>query len=195
MSPAPLKTAVIIGSVREGRIAPLVTRWFVEQAATREDIEIDVIDLLEADLPDGLPGHFGGEKPTQVAVLSPRIAAADAFVVVVPEYNRGYPAALKIAIDSFNWEWQAKPVSFVSYGGISGGVRATEQLRTVFAELHAPAIRDYVAIDKIGSRFGPDGTFPTEPEGCNAAAKIMLDRLVWWGLALRDARAARPYAG
>jgi len=59
----------------------------------------------------------------------------DAFVVVTPEYNHGYPGPLKTAIDSVGREWHAKPVGFVCYGGLSGGLRAVEQLRIVFASV------------------------------------------------------------
>jgi NAD(P)H-dependent FMN reductase len=194
MDSTPLKTAIVIGSVRDGRLAPHVANWFVDQASGRSDLELDVIDLIDAALPDGLRGHFGGERPNEVEALRPRLAAADAFVIVVPEYNRGYPGALKIAIDSFHTEWNAKPVGFVSYGGISGGLRAVEQLRLVFAEVHATAIRDSVSFSNAWARFGEDGSWPTEREGCDAAASVMLDQLVWWGMALRTARAELAYA-
>ncbi len=74
------------------------------------------------------------------------MAEADAFLVVTPEYNHGYPAALKELIDSVYEPWHAKPVAFVSYGGASGGIRAVEQLRQVFAELHAVTLRDGVQL-------------------------------------------------
>ncbi|RJL31950.1 NADPH-dependent FMN reductase [Bailinhaonella thermotolerans] len=190
----PLKVVVIVGSVRDGRIGHLVKDWFVGQAGPREDIELDVVDLAEAALPDGLRGHFFGERPEEVVALQPRLRAADAFVVIVPEYNRGYPAALKVLIDSYGpGEWGYKPVAFVSYGSMRfGGVMAAEQLRPVFTEVGATTIRDSVAFSQVWELFGEDGSWPREPEGCNAAAKVMLDQLTWWAHALRDARAARP---
>jgi NAD(P)H-dependent FMN reductase len=68
---------------------------------------------------------FDSDDPA-VHALSARIDAADGFVVITPEYNHGYPASLKLAIDSVYHPWQAKPVAFVSYGGIAGGLRAVE---------------------------------------------------------------------
>jgi NAD(P)H-dependent FMN reductase len=114
-------------------------------------------------------------------------------VVVTPEYNHGYPASLKQAIDLGGREWWAKPVAFVSYGGISGGLRAVEQLRQVFAELHAVTVRDTVSFHGAHGCFDDSGS-PRDPSGRNAAAKTMLDQLAWWAYALRDARAVRPYA-
>src|SRR5690606_5287867 len=103
------------------------------------------------------------------------------------EYNHGYPAALKLAIDWLRDEWRAKPVGFVAYGGISGGLRAVEQLRLVFAELHAMTVRDVVSFHNAWDLFDAAG-MPRDPEGCAAAARGMLDQLAWWARALHDAR-------
>ncbi|WP_327045608.1 NAD(P)H-dependent oxidoreductase [Microbispora sp. NBC_01189] len=188
-----LGIALIIGSVRDGRVAPLVANWFAAQAERRGDLALDVIDLAETRLPDGLRGHFGGDRPEEVTALRPRVDEAHAFVVVTPEYNRSFPAALKLMIDSYHREWAAKPVGFVSYGGVSSGLRAVEQLRLVFAELHAVTVRDSVAFRSPWTLFDDDGKWPKDPAGAEGAAKTMLDELVWFGRALRDARAARPY--
>lgn len=191
MSSERIRIAVIIGSTRKGRFGPTVAAWFVEQAEQYADLVVDVIDLAEARLPETL-GGFGDEPGPAVAAVSPLLAAADAFVVVTPEYNHSFPASLKSAIDWHTEEWHAKPVGFVSYGGLAGGLRAVEHLRQVFAELHAVTVRDTVSFHDAWSQFDPDGR-AAAPDGCNAAAKSMLDQLTWWGTALRDARTKRPY--
>lgn len=178
-----LRLAVITGSTREGRFGPVVARWFAAQAVRRHDMVLDVIDLAEVDLPSALP-----RKPSAaVRAYIERIARADAFVVVTPEYNHGYPASLKQAIDVPHAEWKAKPVGFVSYGGLAGGLRAVEQLRQVFAELHVVSMRDTVSFHNFFALFDEDGQ-PREPEGCTLAAETLLDQLAWWGRALRTAR-------
>ncbi|MEO3786210.1 NAD(P)H-dependent oxidoreductase [Actinocorallia sp. B10E7] len=184
----PIRLAVLMASTRGGRMAPLVTRWFVEQAERHADVKVDVLDLAELKLPESLDG-----RDPAVAAVRPRIEDADAFVVVVPEYNHSFPAPLKTAIDSFYKEWQAKPVGFVSYGGMSGGLRAVEQLRQIFAELHMVSVRDGVSFHNVWSHVGPDGEFPAEPDGCGQAARAMLDQLVWWANALHDAKRRVPY--
>jgi NAD(P)H-dependent FMN reductase len=195
MSGNPFQLAVIVGSIREGRFGSIVATWFAKQAKQRSDMTVDVIDLAEAQLPIVLPA-FGGkpsaEAAAALAAVTPRLEAADAFVVVTPEYNHSFPASLKNAIDWHYKQWQAKPVGFVSYGGVSGGLRAVEHLRPVFAELHAVTVRDTVSFHTAGEKFDSGGQ-PKEPAGCNAAAKTMLDQLAWWGPALRDARTKRPY--
>jgi NAD(P)H-dependent FMN reductase len=174
MSASPLRVAVIVASTRDGRFGPTVAAWFAGEAGGRTDLAAEVIDLAE-------PGP-----------VTARLAAADAFVVVTPEYNHSYPAPLKAVIDSHSREWHAKPVGFVSYGGLSGGLRAVEHLRPVFAELHAVTVRDTVSFHGGRSCFGPDGR-PLDPREPGAAAHRLLDRLTWWGITLRDAHQARPY--
>ncbi|GAB2944332.1 NAD(P)H-dependent oxidoreductase [Micromonospora polyrhachis] len=193
----PLRLAVIVGSVREGRFGPTIGNWFVRQTRERAHLTVDVIDLADFALPVTMPA-FGAEAAPEAALalqdLSPRLAAADAFVVVTPEYNHSFPASLKNAIDWHNHQWYAKPVAFVSYGGISGGLRAVEALRLVFAELHAVTIRDTVSFHNAWQQFSADGTL-RQPDEFGRAAKTLLDQLTWWGHALRDAKAITPYLG
>jgi len=192
----PVRLAVILGTVREGRLGPRVADWFLGRVREHGGFEADLVDLAEAKLPTVLqgPAEDGGYASPEVRAYAGRIARADAFAVVVPEYNRSYPAALKNALDSVYVEWQAKPVGFVSYGGgITGGLRAVEQLRSVFAELHTVTIRDGVSFPQVHSRFGGSGE-PVDMQDADAAAKKLLDQLMWWAEALREARARRPYA-
>lgn len=187
-----LRVAVIIGSTRVGRFGPTVADWFVARARRRGDLDLDLVDLAETRLPDLLTDQ-DEPAPPQVRALAPRLAGADAFVVVTPEYNRSFPAPLKTAIDWFYEEWQAKPVTFVSYGRESGGLHATDQLRQVFTELHAVPIRDTVSLPCYWEHFAADGTWPKTNAPCNTAVKTVLDQLCWWGHALRDARTKTPY--
>lgn len=191
MSETPIKVAIIIGSTRAGRFAPTVATWFAGYVEDRADIDLDVVDLADVRLPERL-GSFDQAPAPEVMAVSSRLAAADAFVIVTPEYNHSFPAALKTAIDWHYDEWQAKPIAFVSYGGQAGGLRAVEHLRQVFAELHAVTIRDTVSFHSAHEQFGADGT-PVDAANCGAAANTLVDRLAWWGLSLREARAKRPF--
>ncbi|MBE8519000.1 NAD(P)H-dependent oxidoreductase [Amycolatopsis sp. H6(2020)] len=196
MSEVPIRVAVIVGSVREGRFGPVVADWLAGVADAHGGFEVDVVDLAEPDLPLVMPAFGATPSATVVAAVAkvaPRLEAADAFVVVTPEYNHSYPASLKNAIDWHQPEWRAKPVAFVSYGGISGGLRAVEHLRAVFAELHAVTIRETVSFHGAQARFGDDG-LPND-DAAGVAAKTMLDQLGWWARSLTEARAARPYPG
>ena len=148
-----------------------------------------MIDLAETDLPAVYPQGTSG--PPSAAYLD-RIDEADAFVVVTPEYNHSFPASLKQAIDLGRREWQAKPVAFVSYGGMSGGLRAVEHLRQVFAELHAVTVRDTVSFHNFPRQFDAAGAPDRPHRRRRRAAKKMLDQLAWWASALRTARTDAP---
>ena len=192
MSHESVRLAVIVGSGRKGRTGTVVARWFVGQVEQRGDTELDVIDLADFVLPGEPTENPPSETARVLRDLSRRLAWADAFVTVTPEYNHSFPASLKAMIDWHDTEWQAKPVAFVSYGGMSGGLRAVEQLRQVFPELHAMTIRETVSFHSVWTQFDRDGR-PKDSTGCNAAAKTMLDQLTWWATALRDARRKSPY--
>jgi NAD(P)H-dependent FMN reductase len=183
----PINLALIYGSTREGRFCDVVALWSIAEVGRHADFSLRIVDPGAMELPTR---H--GQSNAALRTLEQRLAEADAFIVVTPEYNHGYPAALKFLIDSFKAPWRAKPVAFVSYGGISGGLRAVEQLRLVFAELHAVAIRDSVSFANARTKFDGDGRL-LDPDAPRQAMATMLQQLRWWTLALRVAREARPY--
>lgn len=187
MTLEPIRLAVIVGSVRAGRLGPVVADWFLREVAAREDFVADKIDLIDMDLPVDLSPSPGG------AALARAIGDADAIVLVTPEYNHGYPAALKTALDTVKYEWRGKAIGFVSYGGVSGGRHATEQLRQVASELHLVSVRDSVGFDRARKAFDQRGQ--TSDEAAIDAASRMLDQLHWWSTAARLRRSAAPYPG
>ncbi|MDQ0748294.1 NAD(P)H-dependent FMN reductase [Streptomyces africanus] len=188
----PLRVTLVVGSNRHGRFGPVVARWLLGHLQGRDDLVAEVVDVADVDLP--MSFERTPEATAALSGVTPELAGADAFVVLTPEYNHSFPAGLKNLVDWHFGEWRAKPVALVSYGGLAGGLRAVEHLRQVFAELHAVTVRDTVSFHNAGASFDDAGTL-RDPSGPDAAAKTMLDQLVWWGLALREARAKRPYAG
>lgn len=184
-----LKIALVYGSTRPGRFCDRVASWAAAQISARPEFSLDVVDPAA---PEARTNRQASES-LNADWLRRHIGEADAFVVVTPEYNHGYPAPLKSLIDSVGTEWHAKPVAFVSYGGISGGIRAAEQLRQVFAEMHAVTIRDSVTFAMAWDQFDTDGTLKN-PERAVRQMRTVLNRLAWWANALREARNAVPYA-
>lgn len=175
------RITVITGSVREGRVGAAVARWFTGEAAKRDDIRIEELDLAEVRLPVNLDGSGDTDD------FRGALRASDGFVVITPEYNHGYPGYLKIAIDTALEEWHFKPVAFVSYGGAAGGLRSVEQLRPIFAELRAVTVRETVSFPWVWDQFDEEGRLK-EPDGANAAARIVLDELVEWAGATTSRR-------
>lgn len=188
------RLAVIIASVRDGRFGPVVANWFAEQAREHGGFEVDVVDLAEAELPLALPATSPRMEPNPVrpagmAALTDSLERADAVVIVTPDINRSYPASLKTAIDWHFTQWDRKAIGFVGYSGLTGGLLAIEHLRSVFNELNAHTVRDYVSFPRYYLLFDAEGNL-TEPEGPAEAATAMLDQLRWWASALAAARVA-----
>lgn len=187
-----IKVALIYGSTRQGRFCDKVAQWAASEIAASGKFALDVIDPAAPARLHASEMENGPLLTDDLVTLRKRLAEADAFIVVTPEYNHGYPAPLKSLIDSVGAEWQAKPVAFVSYGGISGGLRAVEQLRLVFAELHTVTIRDAVSFAGAWEQFDQAGKL-LEPQRARRSMAALLARLHWWAVALRSAREAAPY--
>jgi NAD(P)H-dependent FMN reductase len=182
----PLRLAVVIGSNREGRFGGIVARWFLDTIADAEGIDLDVIDLADLDLHT----RIGIDPPEPMQSVYGRVADADAFVFVTPEYNHSFPASIKAFIDLHVEQWSGKAIGFVSYGGIAGGLRSVEALRLVFASLNAATVRNTVSFANAWDQFA-DGT-PSEAERSAHAANSLVEQLKWWGHALRTARRSAP---
>lgn len=177
-----LRIALIVGSVRTDRFADVILPWLQDRLAHVDWLKLDVVDLAEEDLD---PRVLRGDSP-----ISDRLRQADGFLVLTPEYNHSYPAALKHAIDSHYEEWQYKPVSFVSYGAGSGGIRAVEHLRGVFAETYTTTTRNGVPLVGPWSHVDDDDGFQP-PNSAETALTATLAELRWWAHALRDGRRER----
>ena len=181
---------IIVGSTRPGRAGLPIARWFVEQARAHGGFDVTVADLAELALPlldePNLP-RLRQYTQQHTRDWSALVEAADAVVFVTPEYNFGYPATIKNAIDYLHSEWNHKPVGFVSYGGVAAGTRAVQQLKQVLTTLRMLPVFEGVNIP-WHPQFISDGRFAAN-EVLEQAAVAMLDELVRTEAALRPLRA------
>jgi len=152
---------IILGSNRPGSSAPAIGRWLAEAAArTGEFAEVEVLDLAEINLPfldEPLHPKLGQYSKPHTFAWSQAVDSADALMIVMPEYNAGFPAALKNALDFLHAEWANKPLGVVSYGG-GGGVRAAALLRPVTDQLGMVGTEHGVALRGPAARV-TDGVF------------------------------------
>lgn len=187
--PAPLRIALIIGSTRIDRFADVPARWLLDGAAERDDLTLEVLDLRDYQLPF-LGEPYAASSPAAAAVAAWRrdVARADGYLVTAAEYNHAPTAVLKNALDHANSEWHQKPIGFVGYGGV-GGARAVEHLRHIAVELQMVPIKAaiHVAGDVFSSLRSLRTDFDAFPH-LTTGRTMMLDQLVWWGRALREAR-------
>ena len=182
---------IVIASTRPGRVGLPVAQWFHGRAVEHGTFDVDLVDLAELNLPFmDEPNHPRLQKYTHQHTRdwSARVAAADAFVFVTPEYNHGYSAPLKNAIDFLHHEWEHKPVGFVSYGGVAAGTRAVQQLKPVVAVLRMTPLSDGVYIPFVQQFLDGERRFQPN-ETTVAATTVLLDELGRWTKALQGLRA------
>ena len=189
---------IIIASTRPGRVGPSVASWIHERAIAHGGFDVELVDLAEVNLP-----MFDEPKHPRLRQYvhqhtkdwSATIKRADAFIFVVPEYNYGFNAAIKNAIDYLNAEWQHKAVGFVSYGGVAAGTRAVQMLKQVITTLKMVPMFDAVNIPFVQQFLDEDRRLQPN-DIMETAATAMLDELVRWTASLRSLRepAARATA-
>ena len=187
-----LNIQIILGSTRKGRRGENVARWVVERANSAGEFQVELIDLAEYPLPfyeetmspAGHHGNYAREEPRRFVE---KIAQADGYIIVTPEYNHSFSAVLKNALDHGYYEWNNKPVAFVSYAGVTvGGARAVEQLRLVVIELQMAPIREAIHIGGVRQVFDDQGQMAVDAYDQRLLA--LFRQLRWWGDALKAAR-------
>lgn len=187
---------VITGTTREGRFSELVAAWVMDRLGQRDDFAVELVDLRDHPLPffDGdAPAKTGRDYADAAVVRFGHVVdRADGYLLLTAEYNHGYPAVLKNALDSTFVEWRRKPVSFVGWGN-TGGARAVEQLRAVAVEFEMAPLRHAVHVlpDVMRAIFGSDQ--PEDPShfaSLEPRLAMLADDLTWWMRALATARAA-----
>lgn len=171
---------VIICSTRPTRVGKAVGDWFVETARQHGGLEVQVADLAEIDLPLLNEPHHPAMQKYQFEhskAWAKRIAGSDAVVLVTPEYNYGMPATAKNALDYLFWEWGHKPVGFVSYGGMSGGIRSVQMLKEVVTTLRMYPMSATVSIPNVAESVSDDKSTFTPNELVVESGQALLDEL------------------
>jgi NAD(P)H-dependent FMN reductase len=145
---APARIGVIVGSTRPTRICPEIAALVAEHLGQDSALSYETIDLAEVDLPfldEPRKPAAGDYVHEHTRAWSELVSSFQGFVLVFPQYNWGYPAVLKNALDFLYAEWKDKPAALVTYGS-RGGARAAEQMRMVLTGLHMQVIEDGVQI-------------------------------------------------
>jgi len=148
-----LYVPIILGTARKGHQSEKVAKFMLEETV-KVGLKTEIIDVR-----DFLIGATDNtEEFPQAQKLSEKIAKADGFIIVSPEYNHGYPGELKIMLDMLYEEYARKPVGFCGVSrGMFGGTRAVEQLRLVNIEFHMVPIREALYFSMVRELFDDKG--------------------------------------
>jgi NAD(P)H-dependent FMN reductase len=195
---APPLIKVILASTRPGRFGEKPAGWLMDRLSKRTDLTVELLDLRDHSLPNFDQPTSPVRTPREytsdaIARWGRTVDEADGFIVVTPEYNHGYPASLKNAIDYVFAELNRKPITFVGYGNV-GGARAIEQLRLVTVELEMAPLRHAVHIlpELMVPAMKADPFTPDLLAPLDGRLDTAVTDLVWWANALADARKHSP---
>jgi NAD(P)H-dependent FMN reductase len=190
-----MKIQVILGTVRVGRVSERVAKWVAAKATNRADFEVELIDLAEYTLPhfdEAVSPRFNRERNSIESVTKylTKIAEADGYVFVTPEYNHSIAGVLKDAIDYLDFQLAKKPVAIVSHGTV-GGARAAEQLKVMLIESKAAIVPEAIALIRPTSFLDASGNFTGDlaaPYNPDAQLEAVLGELAWWAETLQAGR-------
>jgi NAD(P)H-dependent FMN reductase len=188
-----LKLKIIVTSTRPGRIGLPIGEWFVEASTKHGGFEVELVDLATVNLPlFDEPNHpmSGQYEHDHTKEWSEIVKTADAFVMVLPEYNYFAPATLINAIDFLHHEWNYKPVGIVSYGGVSAGTRSAQSIKPLLTSVKTMPIPEGVFIPFVNQFIDTDEHRFVANEGHYEAANRVLDELLKWATALQPLHTA-----
>lgn len=181
---------IITGSVRPGRFNIQAATWMYEFAKKREDIDVELLDLATINLPfydEVSPPKQNQYEKQHTKDWSTMIKPADGFILVTPEYNHSYSPVLKNALDYLFYEWNHKPVAYMSYGSQAGGSRAIEHLRTIAAELKMYDLQEHILLSNYWEQMDEKGAFIFTSRH-EEQATALLNSLVFWAKTMKKAR-------
>jgi len=185
------KLNIIIASTRPGRVGPTVAKWFHEYALSQDsEFDIELVDLADFNLPVfDEPNHPFRQQymHEHTKKWAESVDSADAFVFVTPEYDFGTPPSLLNALVYLLHEWSYKPVGFVSYGGMSGGIRSVQMTKQVLNTLKLVPLQEAVTIPYVSTLIDDSGVF-VATEAIEKSAVTMLNELLRWTMALKTLR-------
>lgn len=191
-----MKLGIIVGTTREGRQTIKQAKWVLNGAKQIEDVEVELIDLADYPMPifaEPISPRYNPNRsvdPTAQKYMD-KLAEQDAYVFVTPEYNHSIPGVLKNSFDYLDWQMVKKPAAIVSHG-TAGGARAAMHLKEIISEAQAVPTSKFVAFAHMSDGIDDAGNLSEElksnPYGPQSALEAMLEELVWYGEALKNAR-------
>ena len=188
MSEKKIYLPVVLGTNRKNRRSEHVAHWISDKMDGRKEIETKLFDVRDFDLPQD---DYGTEIAAQFPEWRDAVIKADGLVIVVPEYNYGYPGVLKSVLDLLLKEYIHKAVAFV---GVSaqpwGGTRVIESLAAVVREFGLTPTFTDLNFPRVQNLFDENGVLLDD--SYDKRAQDFLDELVWMSRTLKYGRENLP---
>jgi NAD(P)H-dependent FMN reductase len=179
---------LLLGTPRKNRESEDVAKWVHSKLTERDSIESKYFDVCDFNLPQD---HYGQEIKDQFPEWRDAIIAADGLVIVTPEYNHGYPGALKSVLDLLLKEYIHKAVAFVGVSASPwGGTRVIEAMVPMVRELGLAVTFTDLNFPKVASKFDHEGKLLDE--AYEKRVQDFIDELVWMATILEWGRANLP---
>lgn len=178
------KVLIILGSTRPNRFSEKIGGWLADYAKSQTEVEYELVDLRDYPLalynePASVKYLDGQYTDPVAAKWRDKVAEADGYILVTPEYNNGYSAVLKNALDLVYFEWNKKPIAFVSYGAAAGGSRAVQQLKEVVLELKMVPMHENILINHAYNEVDDNGNLKN-PDQYKESADRIFEAMAWW---------------
>ena len=191
-----MKIQVILGSTRPGRITERMAKWAVNEAKKQPNFEVELVDLADYDMPfldEAISPRYNPARTINEPAqrFLDKIAEADGYVIVTPEYNHSIPGVLKNALDYVDVQFYKKPFAVMSHGSV-GGARAAEHLKVILLEAGAAVVPKAVALHGASELLDAEGSYigdTSNPYGNDKMIQTVLSDLSWWTETLAAGRA------
>lgn len=176
-----LNIAIISGSIRTGRKSHNVALYFDKYIKENNLSGSEILDLKEFNFPVFEERLSKMPNPSDAAKLfSEKITKADAVIMVFPEYNGGYSASIKNAIDLLYNEWHHKPIGLVSVSsGNFGGVNASAFLQSVLLKIRAVPLSVTFPVPSVEANFDDNGN-AINKEITDKRASAFMKEIIWF---------------
>lgn len=172
--------SIISSSVREGRKSHNVSLYFQNYLTENKLATAEIIDLKEYNFP-----IFDGTIKTlinpaeSVLEFAEKIKLSDGIIIVTPEYNGGYPASLKNAIDLLYEEWKHKPIAIATVSsGPFAGSQVLVALQFTLWKMMAWTIPAMFSVPTVDRAYDENGK-PTDKLNSDKLAAIFIKELLW----------------
>ncbi len=172
--------SIISSSVRPDRKSHRVALYFKNYLTENNLASVEILDLREYAFPIFTEKLQNQVSPSEKALaFSQKIQSSHGIILVTPEYNGGYPASLKNAIDLLYNEWRHKPVAIATVSvGPFGGSQVLLSLQFILWKMKVWTITEIFSVPNVHQNYDDAGK-PADKAASDKLAEPFIKELMW----------------